>query len=228
MSILKAVLFDLDGTLADTAPDIAHAANELRRFHGHSEIPSAEIANMIGNGSRTLVKRVLQYESFFVQEESALDQEHERFLAFYQNGFCAHSVVFDGVAHTLKSLQAAGLALGVVTNKPKRFIEPLLQHLGLRQYFAVLIGGDTLATKKPDAEPLLYACKQLHVQPQEALMVGDSVTDVLAARAAQLPIAAVTFGYNHGEDIRESQPDYVLEHFAELLTLPVVSAVLPA
>lgn len=228
MGRLKVMLFDLDGTLADTAPDIANAANELRRFHGHTEIPNAEIARMIGNGSRTLVKQVLQYESFFVQEESALDNEHERFLTFYQNGFCVHSVTFDGVESTLKSLHAAGITLGVVTNKPERFIEPLLEHLGVRQYFSVLIGGDTLVTKKPDAGPLLHACQVLNVQPQEVLMVGDSVTDVLAARAAQIAIAAVSFGYNHGEDIRESQPDYVVEHFAELLALPLVSSALPA
>lgn len=224
MQLLQAVLFDLDGTLAHTAPDLCDAVNRVREHFQLEPLPESVVGMMIGNGSRLLVQRALQYA---VQDRefiaSQLHQAHDLFLTFYRQGFCQRSQLYDGVANTLRALHQCHIPLAVVTNKPEKFIQPLLQHLHIHDYFSACVGGDSLPEKKPHPLPLWHACEKLSASPERCLMVGDSRTDIDAARHARMPVAAVTFGYNHGEDISQCLPDFILETFDALLNVPAVS-----
>jgi phosphoglycolate phosphatase len=140
-------------------------------------------------------------------------------MDLYAANTSARSRLFPGVAEGLDYLQSLGMKLGCVTNKAGRFTEPLLADLGIRDYFGIVVSGDTLAQKKPDPAPLHHAADFFTVAPDRALMVGDSMHDVAAARAAGFAVICVTYGYNHGRDIREAEPDAVIDSLAELKNL---------
>ncbi|TDQ47715.1 phosphoglycolate phosphatase [Permianibacter aggregans] len=220
---MQALLFDLDGTLAHTAPDLADGINAMLASFSRAPLSEALLATMIGSGSKMLVQRALQHAGDELPEPAQLERAHHRFLQHYRAGFCRRSQCYPHVPETLQALREQGLPLAVVTNKPEQFVAPLLKYLKLDEYFSVLIGGDTLACKKPDALPLLHACEAMNVSPEQSLMVGDSITDILAARAAGMPIAAVTFGYNHGEPVSLQHPDFLIDHFPEILDIPSLS-----
>lgn len=220
---MQALLFDLDGTLAHTAPDLADAINAMLATYSRAALSETLLATMIGSGSKMLVQRALQHAGDELPEPVQLERAHHLFLQYYRDGFCRRSQCYPQVPETLQLLREQGLPLAVVTNKPEQFVAPLLKFLKLDEFFSVLIGGDTLAHKKPDALPLLHACEAMSVFPEQSLMVGDSITDILAARAAGMPIAAVTFGYNHGEPVSLRQPDFLIDHFPEILDIPSLS-----
>ncbi|MBI3900347.1 MAG: phosphoglycolate phosphatase [Gammaproteobacteria bacterium] len=220
MSILplrvKAVLFDLDGTLVDSAPDLARAVNNMLKELGRAEQPLAQIIDWVGNGMPRLVKRVLTSEMGGEPEPSLFEQALALFKKHYAANLVVHTRPFPGTIETLEQLSARGYALACVTNKAERFTLPLLAQLDLAKYFGLVVAGDTVPALKPDPAPLQYACRHFDIPPAQATLIGDSANDVMAARAAGMPAIAVTYGYNHGQDVRELNPDLVVDSLAEV------------
>jgi len=213
------LLFDLDGTLIDSAPDLALAVNDTLVKLGRDPFPETVIRGWVGNGAKILIERALSGSQQIADDldPKLAEQALEIFLDSYQNNICIHTCLYDGVLESLKTLKALGYKLAVVTNKPERFIEPILKGLGLIDLFEVLVGGDTIANKKPDPHPLHFACEQMGVAIDRCLMIGDSRNDILAAKAAGTPSVGLTYGYNYGEDIAIHKPEWVFDNFADLL-----------
>ena len=215
---LAAVLFDLDGTLLDTALDIALALNRTLAEYGSAPVAAGDVRRMIGRGAPMLIQRAAALQRHELDEASCASMV-ERFFHHYgaleQNDECA-ARPFAGVAEALQRLHAAGLAIAVVTNKQQRFAESLLRLCGLGQWVHLIVGGDSCERRKPDPQPLLFACAALGVPPTAALMVGDSTNDVQAARAAGIAIVCVPYGYNEGQDPRELPCDALVESLADL------------
>ena len=215
------LLFDLDGTLVDSAPDLALAVNKTLKDLGKKEVNQQTIHHWVGNGAKVLVERALsgsatinaQLDAALVEDALAI------FLAHYQNCLCVKSALYEDVKEGLFTLKAAGFRLAIITNKPEEFIQPILKALAIDNVFELLIGGDTLAEKKPHPAPLNYALAQLNVSAKQCLMIGDSKNDILAAKAANIDSIGLTYGYNYGEDIRQYQPQWCFDTFNELLTL---------
>jgi phosphoglycolate phosphatase len=218
---LAAVLFDLDGTLLDTVKDIALALNRTLLEYGCQSLADGEVRGMIGRGSPILIERALASQDRSV-DAAAQAGMVERFFHHYgaleeMNEDSAQP--FAGASELLHTLHGAGLRTAVVTNKQHRFAAALLERLGLSGWIDVVVGGDTCARRKPDPQPLLFACESLQVPPSESLMVGDSVNDVQAARAAGIPIVCVSYGYNEGRDPRTLDCDVLVDSLAELPAL---------
>lgn len=209
--MLKAALFDLDGTLLDTAPDLAMAANALRIELGMTPLREDIVATFVGRGMENLVRRVLA-GSLLEQDEPA--QPVDAQLALYKRHYHAvngdRARIFDGVLEGLTDLRGQGLALGILTNKPEEFTLPLLEQTGLRRLFSVVVSGDTCEHKKPHPMPVLHACDLLGVQVDEAVVIGDSVNDALAARAAGAAVLVVPYGYNEGRDVTTLDVDGIV------------------
>lgn len=214
--IADAVLFDLDGTLVDSAPDLAAAVNRMLAELGRAEQPTATVTGWIGNGMARLVKRALTGE-LNGEPDAAL---FERALDIFKRQYAAHLTrltrPYPGAIEALQQLAAHGFALGCITNKPAMFTEPLLQQLGLAKYFALVLSGDSLPQKKPDPLPLQHACRHFGVDINRAILVGDSAADIGAARAAGMPVIGVSYGYNQGRDVRELNPDLVVDSLAQV------------
>jgi len=210
------ILIDLDGTLVDSVPDLAFCVDGMMQRLGHPVWGEAAVRNWVGNGVERLVRRALTGELDGEPEEADFERAYPIFLELYRENTSKRSVLYPGVREGLEWLKAARYPLGCVTNKAAQFTEPLLEDIGIRDYFAIVISGDTLPLKKPDPMPLLHAATHFGVAPASALMVGDSVSDVKAARAAGFGIVCMTYGYNHGQDIREAHPDAVIDSLAEL------------
>lgn len=215
---LGGLLFDLDGTLLDTASDIARALNRTFGEHDLAPLPVAEVSRMIGRGSPLLIESAAraQGRAFSDAEKAAM---LERFFHHYgelEERDESDAQPYAGVREALRCLHDAHLRIAVVTNKQHRFASALLQRLNLMQWVGVIVGGDTCERRKPDPEPLLFACRALRLAPSEALMVGDSINDVTAARAAGIPIVCVPYGYNEGRDPRSLACDAMIETLADL------------
>ncbi|MCC8987840.1 MAG: HAD-IA family hydrolase [Candidatus Contendobacter sp.] len=190
------VLFDLDGTLLDTAPDLAAALNRLRRERGESALPLALIRPTVSQGSPGMLKA-----SFGVDADHPLYAElNQRFLALYQEFIAVETALFPGMAEVLAHLEANAIPWGVVTNKPGFLTEPLLKAVGLWARAACVVSGDTLDKRKPDPEPLWYACEQAGVDPGRSLYVGDAERDVQAGNRAGMIALAAEFGYLDAAD----------------------------
>jgi phosphoglycolate phosphatase len=218
---LAAVLFDLDGTLLDTAADIALALNRTMVEYDCKPLAEDDVRRMVGRGSPILIERAAASQDR-VLDATTQAAMTERFFHYYgqleeSNEDTAQP--YTGAAESLRTLHDAGLRTAVVTNKQHRFAAALLNRLGLADWVDVVVGGDTCARRKPDPQPLLFACESLHVPPSESLMVGDSVNDVQAARAAGIPIVCVSYGYNEGRDPRTLECDLLLDSLAELQAL---------
>ena len=216
----QGLLFDLDGTLLDSVPDLATAVDAMLLGANLPLAGEQRVRDWVGNGAKVLVERALAFAHNCQREElerSELLYQQQQFLAFYRECSSLHSKLYEGVLPALKHWQQQGLKMAIVTNKPAEFIAPLLERFQLREYFAVLVGGDTLVTRKPDPAPLHYACKQLQLDESACVMIGDSQTDVQAAKAAAIPVVAVSYGYNHGQPISASQPDLIVDSLQELI-----------
>lgn len=185
----QAVLIDLDGTLVDSAPDIAEAVNRLLRDAGAAPLDLATVRGFIGNGVPTLIRRVLAASGTELAEREAT----ALFLHHYQLTNGRHGGVFPGVREGLQTLKAAGWRLGCVTNKPQALSTALLALHGLAPWFDIVVGGDTVGRMKPDPAPLLHARRILDAE--DCVFVGDSAVDVAAARAAAMPVLIVRYGY---------------------------------
>ena len=211
---VRAVLIDLDGTLLDTAPEIASAAADMLAELGLQPVPLPQVRDFIGQGIPSLVRRTLQASLGSAPDERRVGSAIESFFFNYEKRNGRTALTYPGVREGLEAMRAAGLRLACVTNKTAQFTVPLLQATGLAPYFAVVISGDSVARKKPAPDPLLSACGQLGVAPPEALMVGDSTNDARAARAAGCPVLLVPYGYSEGVDVQTIDCDGI---FASLL-----------
>ncbi len=213
------VLIDVDGTLVDSVPDLAYCVDQTMTAMGRAPHGEDKVRNWVGNGVPRLVERAL-VGALDGSPEPALYAEAEPiFLECYAANSSTRTRPYEGVSEGLNWLHQQGFKLGCVTNKAARFTEPLLKDLGLYDQFSIVVSGDTLARKKPDPLPLLHVAKFFGVEPARALMIGDSISDVKAARAAGFQIICMSYGYNHGQDIREAAPDAVIDSFAELPAL---------
>lgn len=215
---LEVLLFDLDGTLLDTAGDITLALNRTLAQFGWAPAAQAEVRRMIGRGSPMLIQRTAAAQGRELDEATQTAMV-ERF--FYHYGSLQELDEFDaqpypGVAESLRILHGAGLRTAVVTNKQQRFASGLLERLGLASWIDLVVGGDSCERRKPDPQPLLFACESLGVPTSRALMVGDSINDVQAARGARIPIVCVPYGYNEGQDPRALPCDVLIESLADL------------
>lgn len=209
-----AVLFDLDGTLADTAGDLAGALNHLREQRGLPHLPLDTLRPYASAGARGLIGIGLDIHPGHDEYEAL----RLAFLAAYAHCLADTTVLFDGMAQVLETLEAHGLPWGVVTNKPHRFTIPVMQGLGLAERAATCISGDSTAQAKPHPLPLLTACEQIKVPPARVLYVGDDLRDIQAAQAAAMPSAAARWGYiGHNGDIAEWGADVIVAHPIDLL-----------
>lgn len=219
MSEPKLILLDLDGTLVDSVPDLAFCADAMNERLGLPVHGEERVRQWVGNGVERLVRRVLIGRLDGEPEAALYERAYPIFCDLYAHNTSARSRLFPGVREGLERLAAAGYHLGCVTNKAACFTEPLLADLGVAGFFGIVVSGDTLAQKKPHPAPLHHAAAFFKVAPHEALMVGDSRHDVEAARAAGFRVVCVTYGYNHGQDIRLAGPDAVIDSLAELPAL---------
>jgi phosphoglycolate phosphatase len=224
MRLPALALVDLDGTLVDSLPDIAFCVDQMLVRLGRSPAGLERVRGWVGNGIEVLVARALEDDSSGAPRAA----HHARALAEFKDLYAAHtserSRVYDGVRQGLDYLHGADVALGCVTNKPGFYAEKLLAAVKLDHYFSLVVGGDSVDEKKPHPLPLLHAAQHFGVDPGESLLIGDSVNDVEAARAAGFRIVCVTYGYNHGDDIRASNPDALVDSLAELSDLFVPRA----
>ncbi|MGH1542284.1 MAG: phosphoglycolate phosphatase [Arenicella sp.] len=220
---IKMVLFDLDGTLIDSAPDLAVAINLMMQDLDRPQYVESTILQWIGNGSSRLVKRALTGELQAEPDPKLFENALRLFLDHYERNMTNASRIYDGVEQTLLTLQDAGIALACVTNKPGRFTEPLLEAIDLARFFSAVVSGDTSSQLKPHPEPLLYACEQMgapaRYAAQYGLMVGDSASDILAAKAINMPVVAVDYGYAQGKDLAALGADKVVSNLTEIIPL---------
>jgi phosphoglycolate phosphatase len=216
MARFQAVLFDLDGTLIDSAPDLAGAGNDMRIARGLVPLPYESFRPMVGAGARGMVGIALQV----VPADAEFPALRDEFLARYEQRMTQLTHVFTDIDPVLAELQARGVPWGIVTNKARRFTEPLVRSLGLHANAATVISGDTTPHAKPHPAPLLEAARQLKLDPQHCVYVGDDLRDVLAGRAAGMGTVAAAWGYlGMGEAIADWGADHVIETPNELLKL---------
>ncbi|MBB1125792.1 phosphoglycolate phosphatase [Thiospirillum jenense] len=217
------VLIDLDGTLIDSVPDLTFCVDAMMACLKRPPAGEALVRTWVGNGVETLVARALTGTLHDTPDPLEYAQAYPIFLEFYAEHTCQRSRLYPGVREGLDWLVANGYRLGCVTNKAARFTEPLLAHFQLCDYFQLVISGDTVAEKKPSPLPLLHAAQFFNVNPAQSLMVGDSISDVKAARAAGFAIICMSYGYNHGNDINATTPDAVIDSMIQLSQLLVAS-----
>jgi phosphoglycolate phosphatase len=212
---IKAVVIDLDGTLLNTAPDLAHAA-ELMMADLGMPCPSLEtISTYIGNGVSRLVKRVLTGEMDAEPDADLFARALQLYQKHYGAHVSLHSRPFDGVVDGLEAFKAMGVHIACITNKAEQFTVPLLKDTGLFDYFELILSGDSLPKRKPDPLPLRHACEVFGVTPAELLLIGDSLNDTQAARAAGCPVFCVPYGYNRGRPVAELDLDAVVPSLVE-------------
>ncbi|HQR02984.1 MAG: phosphoglycolate phosphatase [Proteobacteria bacterium] len=211
----EALLFDLDGTLADTAPDLAGAINRLLLEEGRPTFPPASLRPYASQGARGLLGA-----GFAITPDHAdYPRLSARFLTLYEQNLCNETTLFPGMAAVLDHLATVGLAWGIVTNKSERFTHPLLASLGLDRRAACVVCGDTAARPKPHPDPLLLACKELGVTPSRSFYLGDDERDIQAGKAAGMGTVAVTWGYLNGPAVEAWGADKIIDTPAQILDL---------
>jgi phosphoglycolate phosphatase len=213
----RLVMFDLDGTLVDSVPDLAAAVDNMLLTLGRPPAGIESVREWVGNGVQVLVRRALANNlDYQGVDEVEAEQALELFMAAYEDGHDL-TVVYPGVRDTLKWLHKQGVEMALITNKPERFVAPLLDQMKIGRYFRWIIGGDTLPQKKPDPAALFFVMKMANVPASQSLFVGDSRSDVLAAKAAGVKCVALSYGYNHGRPIAEESPALVIDDLRALI-----------
>jgi phosphoglycolate phosphatase len=213
---IKALAFDLDGTLVDSLPDLVAAANAMRAHLGMQPLHDERIQSHVGDGIASLVHRAITDDRDSLAPHEQWEEGFRYFVQYYRQHLTVHSTVYPGVTTGIGLFKALKLPLAVVTNKSERLAVPLLQELGLADDFGLIIGGDTLPERKPSALPLAHTCQAFNVAPEALLMIGDSVNDVLAARATGCPVALVRYGYGDADTLGA---DLVIDTFEALYDL---------
>lgn len=220
---IEAVLIDLDGTLVDSVPDLAAAVDAMLAQLGYPPRGEDNVRRWVGNGTENLIRRAIHGGLEGSEEGRVPDDLVARawpiYKAAYLDNICVHSRLYPGVRESLEALQGLDLRLACVTNKLSEFARPLLADIGIGDYFQAVVGGEDIAHHKPAPDALLVAARRLGVPIHRCLMVGDSFNDVGAARNAGCPVVCVPYGYNYGQDIREANPDAVIDSLAQLRDL---------
>jgi len=212
----KLVMIDVDGTLVDSVPDLAYCVDQMMI---RLEMPirgEERVRHWVGNGVPRLVERALTDELDGFPSQEAFDKAYPIFLDLYAQNSSVRSTLYEGVIEGLDYLKSKDCLLSCVTNKAEQFTLPLLKSLGIIDYFGIVISGDTLEKKKPDPLPLIHGANFFNINPKECLMLGDSVSDVKAARAAGFQIICMSYGYNHGNNIADENPDLVIDSMNQL------------
>lgn len=220
---IKLICFDLDGTLVDSVPDLRLGLNAMLNELSLPTCEDKDAKNWVGDGIPKMVERALvfsQRETANVQpSEALLAQAVTLFEGYYQQFLNTESGLYPHVASTLKALKAKGYKVALVTNKAEHFLPELLADYKITSYFDLLLGGDTLAKRKPDPMQVDFACSHFNVTKNETIMIGDSRNDILAGQNAGVACIALTYGYNYGQPVSTLNPDYIIENFNELLNL---------
>jgi phosphoglycolate phosphatase len=215
---VEAIVIDLDGTLLNTAPELTASANRMLRDMDYAPVSEELLASYIGNGISWLVKRALTGEMHATPDAALYDHALPIFEKHYAE-LLLDSKHYDGVIEGLDAMKAGGFRLGCITNKLARYTEPLLKGVGLAKYFEIVLSGDTLPEKKPHPLPLFHAAKFFGVPIEKMLLIGDSLNDTVAARAAGCPVFCVPYGYNHGEPVELLDQDAVIANLPAALPL---------
>lgn len=216
---VRVVLIDLDGTMLDTIHDLAEAANGMRLALGMEALPAERIKTFVGKGIANLVKRTLTGSHNIDPDPALFDRALPEYERQYMAVLTRDVLHFPGVEDGIRLMHDAGFLLACVTNKAERFTLPLLAASGLRPYFDLVVSGDTTVRKKPDPEPLLYAAAKFGVKPDEMVLIGDSVNDFEAARAAGCHVFIVPYGYNEGRDATALPADAIVAGLVEAANL---------
>lgn len=211
---MSVLVFDLDGTLVSSMEDLVATLNVVLTTNGHAAVPQEKVVHMVGMGAKVLLQRGLEHNDVRWTEEMVLPLYHQ-FLDHYAANIAVHTRAFDGVVPSLERFRGEGWKLAVCTNKAERLTLPLLEALDLAKYFDAVVGGDTFSVSKPDAEPVHGAIARAGGSIEGSVMIGDSGTDISAARNAGIPVVAVDFGYTP-VPVGELGPDRVISHFDEL------------
>lgn len=222
MTQFKLIGFDLDGTLVNSLPDLALAVNSALNEQNLPEASEDLVLTWIGNGAPVLIKRALAWVEEQINEqlsENLKETIRERFAFYYGEHICTRSKLFPKVKDTLEALKKQGYILAVVTNKPTQHVSPVLKAFGIDHLFSEMLGGQSLPSIKPHPAPLYYLCGKFGLYPKQILFVGDSKNDILAANNAGCPVVGLTYGYNYNIPIQDSNPDWVLDNFTDLLTI---------
>lgn len=215
---ISAIVLDLDGTMLDSAPQLAEAANRMLREMDYAPVSQELLASYIGNGIGWLVKRALTGEMHATPDAALYEHAMPIFEKHYTE-LLLGSKPYDGVIEGLEAMRTAGFQMGCLTNKASRFTGPLLEGAGLAKYFGIVVSGDTLPEKKPHPLPVLHAAKFFGTPVEQLLVIGDSLNDTLAARAAGCPVFCVPYGYNHGEPAETLDSDAVIPNLSAALQL---------
>ena len=221
---VDAVAFDLDGTLLDTAADLAEAVNALLVENGLEALPVAFIRDLIGKGVANLVTRAVEASRGTAPQGGELNALLARYAMHYERALGTHTRAYDGALETLQALSEAGFGLAVVTNKTTRFVAPHLRKAGMSAFFDGVVGGDDAPAKKPDGAPFVLAAERLGVPRSRLLVVGDSGNDALAARNAGCPVLLVPYGYSEGVPVQSLPSDGIVDSLSRLpALLPAVA-----
>ena len=213
----KLFIFDLDGTLVDTAPDFKNSINYMLNELNESEVSLEEIRNWVGYGARELIRRTMVNKNI-PHDEQRIEEMLKIFLLHYTHNIDDDSVLFNNVRNVLEFLKDNGIKLAVCTNKMERLSNILLEKLNVLHMFDYLVGGDSLSKSKPDPFPLLNICEKLNTEISDSIMIGDSVTDLNAGKGAGMPVVLVSYGYTDNKDIY-NEADLVINDFSQLKEL---------
>jgi phosphoglycolate phosphatase len=213
MMPIEALIFDLDGTLVDTAPDLLHATNHALSLIERPPVTMAELRTFVGHGAMNLIERGTLATGSAV-DQVTLKRLHAAFLTYYGDNIAVESAIFEGLEELIAKASASRLKLGVCTNKVEWLSIKLMQELGVMPPFTAVVGGDTLPLMKPDPAPYLETARRLGVAANKTLMLGDSETDIRTAQNVGVPVIAVTFGYT-ARPVQEFNPDHVISHYDE-------------
>ena len=216
---VEAIMIDLDGTLLDTIPDLAAATNLMLEALGDAVLPLDTVRNFVGKGIPRLVERALARDIEGKASAEAMARALPVFERFYTEVNGRYTTMYPGVREGLEQMRDAGFRLACVTNKAGAFTLPLLERMDLAQFFEQTVSGDSLPRKKPDPMQLLHVCKEFAIAPARMLMVGDSLNDVQAARAAGCPVFCVPYGYNEGHDVHHLEVDAIVGALNDCISL---------
>jgi phosphoglycolate phosphatase len=214
---VEALIFDLDGTLVDTAPDLMGATNHALSLIGRAPITMSQVRHMVGHGARALIERGVEATGAAV-DGATLNNMHRAFLNYYAEHIADHSLVFEGLRLVLEQAQHHNIKLGVCTNKVEGLSHKLLAELKMEHYFGAVVGGDTLPIMKPDPAPYREVARLLGVNTANSIMFGDSETDIVTAHNTGVPIVAVTFGYTP-QPVETYNPTHIISHYDQAWTI---------
>ncbi len=216
---IRLLIFDLDGTLIDSVPDIAVATNKMLADLGKRTFSEDNIRHWVGNGSRKLIERALDHaiEDKETITTSLINQAEQLFFQHYQQDCANKTVAYNDVDKGLRTLKNQGFTLALVTNKPMQFVPSILAYFNWQDLFSVVLGGDSVAEKKPSPIPLNYVCEKLNISPQNAIMIGDSKNDIFAGQNAGMKTIGLSYGYNYGQAIANFQPSYCFDNFSDMV-----------